>query len=230
MRNVKLYLILNWYKEGIIMIEAKDWKLKYRPKTLDEVILTKRLRAKLQGFKEGKAVQNMLFHGSYGVGKTSCSLLLRDNIDTYFINCSEQSSIDQIRQLIVIGTSYTISGNRRLIILDELEKLSKEAFKVLRGVIEKLSVTNDFILIANNITNIDPAILSRVEIVSFDFNLDLDLKEQIQTRVCRILELESINIKDQYGIEIDGLIKFYYKDIRNLIGKLQNLSFEWNLI
>ena len=115
------------------MIEAKDWKLKYRPKTLDEVILTKRLRAKLQGFKEGKAVQNMLFHGSYGVGKTSCSLLLRDNIDTYFINCSEQSSIDQIRQLIVIGTSYTISGNRRLIILDELEKLSKEAFKGLQN-------------------------------------------------------------------------------------------------
>ncbi len=210
------------------MIEAQDWKLKYRPKTLDEVVLSKKIRCKLLAFKEGTITQNMLFHGSYGIGKTSCSLLLRDEIDTYNLNCS-LISIDDIRKIESVGSSLTLSGNRRLIILDEVEKLSKEAFMVLRGVIEKISVFNDFVLTANDLSNIDPAILSRVECINFNYEFNQDIRAQLQTRIYQILKIEGIDLKDEYMIDIDYLIKNYYQDIRTLMGKLQGLVFDWSL-
>ena len=154
--------------------------------------------------------------------------MLRDKIDTYNLNCSFISSIE-IRKIEGAGSSLTLSGNRRLIILDEVEKLSKEAFKVLRGVIEKLSVFNDFILIANDISNIDSAILSRVERINFNYELNQDIRAQLQTRIYQILETEGIDLKDEYMIDIDYLIKNYYQDIRALIGKLQGLVFDWGL-
>lgn len=216
------------------MYTAQDWKLKYRPTTLDYVILPGYVRKKLEGFKSGNLIQNWLFYGPPGAGKTTCSLLLRDlEYDTYFINCSQTSSIDDIRKLEQIGSSVTMTGNRRLFVLDEAEKLSKEAMKSLRGVIEHLSVANDFILTANDITKIDKAVLSRLNEINFDYEKDGNIYLQIRNRLTQILELEGFEIDDDIDFELDLLLNTIIDsklpiDIRRLIGKLQILSYDWN--
>jgi replication-associated recombination protein RarA len=217
---------------GVNMFKAEDWKLKYRPNTLDEVILPEYLRKELLGFKSGLSIQNLLFHGAPGKGKTSCSMLLRDSdLDIHFVNCSINSSVDNIKALEGIGSSMTFTGNRRLFVLDEVEKLSKEAFIVLRGLIEKLSVGNDFILTANDISKIDKAVISRLNSVNFDFEVDLKIRTQIKNRFEKILMFEGIELNPDYSFDIDCLIDSNIKhdkiDLRLLIGKLQSLVFRW---
>lgn len=216
------------------MLKYEDWKLKYRPKTLDDVILPNYVRKQLEGFKSGNLIQNWLFYGPPGVGKTTCSLLLRDlEYETNLINCSIKSSVDDIKKLEQIGTSVSMTGNRRLFVLDEAEKLSKEAMKSLRGVIEYLSVANDFILTANNINNLDKAVLSRLNEINFNFEKDKNIIVQVKNRLTKILELEGIELNDDGNFDLDLMINTNIDskspiDIRRLIGKLQILSFDWN--
>lgn len=224
--------------KGLNMLKAEDWKLKYRPNTLDEVILPVDLRKELLGFKSGQVIQNLLFHGDPGRGKTTCSMLLRDSdLDIHFINCSIKSSVDDIKALERIGSSVTFTGNRRLFVLDEVEKLSKEAFKTLRGLIEHLSIGNDFILTANDISKMDKAVISRLSKVNFDFEVDSKIRTQIKNRLEQILRLEEIELNPDYSFEIDCLIDDNVKfnkinnistiDLRLLVGKLQRLVFRW---
>ena len=217
---------------GNNMFKAEDWKIKYRPNTLEEVILPEHLRKELLAFKSGELIQNLLFHSAPGKGKTSCSMLLRDSdLDIHFVNCSINSSVDNIKALEEIGSSMTFTGNRRLFVLDEVEKLSKEAFIVLRGLIEKLSVGNDFILTANDISKMDKAVISRLYSVNFDFEVDSKIRIQIKNRLEQILRLEGIELSPDYSFDIDCLIDSntsYDKiDLRLLIGKLQSLVFRW---
>lgn len=214
------------------MFKAEDWKIKYRPTSLDQVILPMYIRKNLEGFKSGQLIQNWLFYGPPGLGKTTCSLLLRNNeYETYFLNCSLRSSVDDIKKLEQIGSSVTISGYRRLFVLDEVEKLSKEAIKSLRGIIEHLSKANDFILTANDISNLDKAVLSRLNKVDFNFEIDSKIKSQIKNRLYEILAMEGIEINKDKEFDINLLIETNTDnnclDIRSLIGKLQILTFDW---
>lgn len=215
------------------MFKAEDWKLKYRPTKLDDVILPDNFRRQLEGFKSGKLVQNWLFYGPPGVGKTTCSLLLRDSLyDTHFMNCSIKSSIDDIKKLVDIGSTATMSGNRRLFVIDEVEKLSKEAIQSLRGIIESLSVYNDFILTANDISRLDLAVMSRLNKVNFVVQKDKKLIEQIRKRLEQILALEGVELNEERSCDLNILIDIDCNtnnplDIRSLIGKLQLLAFDW---
>ena len=75
------------------------WVEKYRPQTIDDTILPKKLKQTFQNIVEGGDLPNMLFTGTAGLGKTAvakalCNLL---NCDYILINGSEEGNIDTLR-------------------------------------------------------------------------------------------------------------------------------------
>ncbi len=207
-----------------------DWKTKYSPKTLDDMALPDYLRKKFEAFQKGEYTQNLLLVGPYGKGKTSVAKLLRSPENTIFISSSEHSGVESINKILTSCTSLTLYGERRLIIIDEAERLSTQAFHSLRGSIEKLSAINDFVFTCNDINKIDQAILSRLERINFDFNNQQypNLKKQIFNRIKQIISIEQIALNPDLEKNLKYLVKNFDGDYRKLIGKLQALCFELN--
>jgi len=93
---------------------------RYRPKTLDQLILPSRIR---KSFGNGELHQNFLLFGSPGLGKTSSAKVLAANYPTLYINVSDESSVDVIRDKITnwCSTISLMDGAERykVVILDE---------------------------------------------------------------------------------------------------------------
>ena len=207
-----------------------DWKLKYRPQTLDDMALPDSIRKKFLAFQKGEYTQNLLLIGSFGKGKTSVAKLLRSPENTLFISSSDCSGVESINSILGGCSSMTVNGGRRLVIIDEAEKLSNQAFQSLRGSIEKLSTINDFVFTCNDINKIDQGIISRLEIIDFNFNSQQypNLKIQLLNRIKQILLNENIVLNPELEQNIKYLVKNFEGDYRKLIGKLQSLCFDMN--
>ena len=193
-----------------------DWAQKYRPKSFDEVILSDEMRRKLSRVVNQQGGISMLFWGRPGCGKTTVAKLInRDN--TVLINCSTNNSIDTIRWIESNFRTRTLSGQRRLLLLDEADNLSADAQAAIRGVSEALSEYNDFVLTANDPNKLTEAVRSRF--LPVEFNLDLEeTRLLVRNRLCEIATIEGFsNVEDSV---IERAIKFY-PDLRRMTKALQ---------
>ena len=99
------------------------WVEKYRPKTIDDTILPKKLKETFQKIIEGGELPNMLFTGTAGLGKTTVAKALCNslNCDYILINGSEEGNIDTLRTKIKqFASSVSLSGDYKVVILDGL--------------------------------------------------------------------------------------------------------------
>ena len=145
---------------------------KYRPKNLEELILPD---AVMNKFKDG-LVQNMLFAGSPGTGKTSTAkaVVNQFGLPYLYINASTDTSVDVIRTRITDFCS-TVSimdepGMFKVVILDEVDGVSDQFFKALRATMEQFASNSRFIATCNYINKLPDPILSRFEVINFDFD------------------------------------------------------------
>ena len=184
------------------------WVEKYRPKILDDIILTEDNRTIFNELKAQKTVPNLLFSGPAGIGKTSLAKIIVQDIlecQYLYINASDESGIDTIRTKVVsFSRTLSLDGQIKIIILDECDGLTQDAQRALRNVIEEYAAHTRFILTANYKHRVIPALQSRCQY--FDLTPPLDLCIE---RVNYILEVENINIRDNQV----SLIK---KHIKNL--------------
>ena len=96
---------------------------KYRPKTLDDIVLNKEEKDYFASLKEREEIPNLLFAGSPGTGKTSLAkIIVNDILDCQYlyINASDENGIDTIRSK-VIGFSSTksLDGRLKVVLFDE---------------------------------------------------------------------------------------------------------------
>ena len=145
---------------------------KYRPKNLEQLILPERVMAK---FKDG-ITQNMLFAGSPGTGKTSTAKAIVNQFDLpyLYINASTYTSVDVIRTRITdFCSTMSILDDRnkfKVVILDEVDGVSDQFFKALRATMEQFASNSRFIATCNYINKLPDPILSRFEVINFDFD------------------------------------------------------------
>ena len=109
-----------------------DWKIKYRPTTLDDVAIPNGYRRLFDGFLNGNYTPNLLLLGPPGKGKTTIAKILANKIGDIFVNGSEYSCYENMSTLLASCTSYPLEGNRRIVVIDEAEKISPKAFDYLR--------------------------------------------------------------------------------------------------
>ena len=146
------------------------WCVKYAPKTLEDMILPKRIKGK---FIEYGLTKHYLLCGTAGVGKTTLARILAKGHATLFINASSERGIDIVRNKIQDFASLRSFGQsgKKVVILDEIDNLTIDAQKSLRGFIEEHQKNVLFIGTANYPDRIIPALKdSRFSVINFAFS------------------------------------------------------------
>jgi replication factor C small subunit len=198
---------------------------KYRPKDLTDLILPERVMNK---FKDG-LTQNMLFAGSPGTGKTSTAKAIVQQWDLpyLYINASTDTSVDVIRTRITdFCSTMSILDDRnkfKVVILDEVDGVSDQFFKALRATMETFASNSRFIATCNYINKLPDPILSRFEVINFDF----DKAEETELTKKYIRRVYDICGKEEMTIEKPALVEFVrrnFPDLRSTLNKLQGFK------
>lgn len=203
---------------------SKIWCERYRPQTLDEIVLPDDTRKIVESFKQNQELTNhLLLVSAPGQGKTSLAKIIVKDIlgcDYLYINASDENGIDTIRTK-VIGFAQTKSmdGNIKIVLLDESDALSGEGQRALRNVMEEYSSNTRFILTANYKHKIIPAIQSRC--VSLNFNHSI---QDLIKHCYGILRKEKIVVEDDQKKAFVDLVKSNAPDFRKIINELQRYS------
>ena len=197
------------------------WVEKYRPVTLDDMILTPEVRNSFEEIKKTQQIPNLLFTGNAGIGKTSLAKVIAKNLiedaQYLYINASDENGIDTIRSSVTnFAKTRSLTGNLKIIILDEVDGLTIDAQRALRNTMEEYSNTTRFILTANYHHRVIQPLQSRSQ--SYDLTPPM---KGCGERIVKILKQENINVEQEQKINIKQLLKTFYPDLRKIINELQ---------
>lgn len=199
---------------------------KYRPQKVSECILPDRLKNVFQEFVNNKTIPNLMLTGTAGVGKTSVALAMCEEmgINYLFINSSEERGIDTLRTKIRgYASTVSLTGGRKVIILDEADYITPEAQAALRGSMEEFSSNCTFIFTCNFKARLIEALHSRCSVIDFSLNSDERPKMALQffKRVCEILEKETVAYDKQVLVKI---VEKFFPDFRRTLNEIQRYS------
>jgi len=201
------------------------WVEKWRPKTIAEAILPKSVEKSLKSMIKSGDLQNMLFTGTAGVGKTTAARALCNELglDYIIINGSEEGNIDTLRGKIKqFASTVSLNGGYKVVILDEADYLNPQSTQpALRGFIEQFSDNCRFILTCNFKNRIIEPLHSRCAV--YDFNTD---KKEMAVLCANFMErIEGIllheGVRDYVKSDLADLIIKYLPDWRRVLNELQ---------
>lgn len=199
------------------------WVEKYRPKTIDEIVVTEDTRKLILSFKDKKEIPNLLLAGIQGIGKTSLAKIIVNDIlncQYLYINASDENGIDTIRNKVIsFSKTKSLDGNIKIVILDEVDGISLEAQKALRNTMEEYAFNTRFVLTCNYKHKIIQALISRCQELSLVPPL-----EGIAKRLLYILKSENIKLSDSQKKDLVILIKKLFPDFRKIINEIQKFS------
>lgn len=206
--------------------ESFLWVEKYRPKTVSECILPERLKKVFQECVDEKTIPNLMLTGSAGVGKTTIAKAMCDEIglNHMIINSSEQRGIDVLRTTIKnYASTVSLTGGRKVIILDEADYLTPDMQAALRGTIEQFADNCSFILTCNFKARLIDALHSRCSVVDFTLtgSEKQDMAIQFFNRAKDILKSENVEFDKKVLAEV---IQRYFPDYRRTLNELQRFS------
>jgi replication factor C small subunit len=198
------------------------WVEKYRPSNLDDVVGQDHIVQRLKRYVNEHSMPNLMFTGPAGVGKTTTSIALAKSIlGEYWrqnfleLNASDARGIDTVRtniknfcRLKAVGAPF------RIVFLDEVDNMTKDAQHALRREMEMYTKTASFILSCNYSSKIIDPIQSRCAIFRF-----APVKgTQVIKRLEIVAEAENLNIKRN---AIESIVYFAEGDLRKAINILQ---------
>jgi len=202
------------------------WTEKYRPKTVEDCILPERLKIPFQEYVNQKQIPNLLLTGGAGVGKTTIAKAMCNEIgcDYMVINGSDENGVDVIRVKVKnYASSMSLSGGRKVIIIDEADYLSPNAQACLRNAIEEFAANCSFIFTCNYKAKIIDPLHSRCSVI--DFGMKNGEKQKMASaffkRIQSVLESENVEYDDKVIAE---LVKKHFPDFRRVINELQRYA------
>lgn len=198
------------------------WFEKYRPKSIDDMVLPSNIKEKFQSYIDEQNIPHLLLYGSNGSGKTTMATILMDNIkcQKLILNASgEDRGIATIKGKVkqFAASQPFQKGAIKIILLDEADFLTAESQTALRNTMETYSSTCRFILTGNYVDKIRKELKSRCTIYEFS--------QYPKKRLVKYLESILTNEKVKSDKEdLEKLIDCYYPDIRSIVNNLQACS------
>ena len=204
---------------------------KYRPHKIEDCILPDRLKKVFQEYVKEGNIPNLMLTGTAGCGKTTVAKAMCEEIgcNFLFINSSDERGIDVLRTKIKgYASTVSLTGGRKVIILDEADYLTPEAQAGLRGAIEEFSENCSFIFTCNFKARLIDALHSRCSVIDFALKGDEKLKmaSQMFKRLSVILKTESIDYDKDVLAKI---VERYFPDYRRTLNELQRYSTSGNI-
>ena len=190
---------------------------RYRSKTLDEYVGNEHIKTQIQNYLNQDDIQNFIFYGPAGTGKTTLAKLIVNNLDCdyLYINASDERGIETIRDKVTSFSSTASFRQIKVVILDEADFLTIQAQASLRNVIEKFSRSTRFIMTCNFIERIIDPLQSRCQVLK----IIPPSKQEVAKHLNKIL-IEEIG----EGWDVDALVNIvnsHYPDIRKMLNTIQ---------
>ena len=201
------------------MANTKEHSLfveKYRPSSLENYVGNEHLKTTISRYLEQNDIQNLIFYGQAGGGKTTLAKLIVGNLDCdyLYINASDERGIETIRDKVSGFASVASFKPLKVVILDEADFLTIQAQASLRNVIETFSRTTRFIMTCNFVERIIDPLQSRCQVIK----IVPPSKGEVAKHLTWILEKESIS----YTLDdIKIIVNQYYPDLRKCINTIQ---------
>jgi DNA polymerase III delta prime subunit len=203
------------------------WVEKYRPKTINDTVLTNELKHLFQQFVDQKNIPNLILSGPAGVGKTTVAKAMLEELecDYIVINGSMNGNIDTLRnEILNFASSVSLSGGRKYVILDEADYLNANSTQpALRNFMEEFSRNCGFILTCNYASRIIEPLHSRCSVIEFKVTKKdvAKLASQFFKRVCFVLDKEDVIYDKSVVAEV---INKHFPDCRRILNELQRYS------
>ena len=170
--------------------------------------------------------QHLLLTGPAGCGKTTVAKALCEELglNHLFINASDERGVDTLRNKVKgYASTVSLTGGRKVIIMDEADYLTPEAQAAFRGTIEEFGSNCSFIFTCNFKAKIMDAIHSRCAVIDFSLKGDEKPKmaAQMFKRITNILTQEGVEYDKQVVIKV---VEKYFPDYRRTLNELQRHS------
>lgn len=206
-------------------MEHDIWAEKYRPQTLQDLVIPARIRNELEGYLSRDVIPHMLFAGRSGIGKTTAALAFIHDADVEFIKINGSlTGIDTLRHDIsnfVSTVSY--NGKKKVVLFDEMDGLNVTTFQpALRGFADEYAEVAAFIGTANFPAKVMGALGSRVSVIDFDLQ-DEEKREVAKGYFARlkvILAAEGVPFEEK---AVAALVGREFPDFRQTIVQAQKI-------
>lgn len=219
-----------------------------RPQTVDELFGQPLISKTIKSMNIESIPHTIILHGESGVGKTTAARLIAkkvhcssptstgdvcgvcdsckhmesdpDTFPDYFeIDGAESGGVDDVRELKGKAAYKTFSGKPRIIYIDEVQALSKQAFQALLKITEEPG-NNIFLFATTDLDKIPSTIQTRSLKLNFKSPKQDELKDFIK-KTCGLVGLE---IED----EAAGIIAFTsgksYREITTVLGHIISVN------
>jgi replication factor C small subunit len=192
------------------------WVEKYRSQNLDNYVGNENIKTTIGKYLQQNDIQNFLFYGPAGTGKTTLAKLIVNNLDCdyMYINASDERGIDTIRDKVTGFASAASFKSLKVVILDEADFITIQGQAALRNVIETYSRTTRFILTCNFVERIIDPLQSRCQVLK----IVPPSKQDIAKHVAKVLEQEEVSYTMD---DIKILVTQFYPDVRKMLNTAQ---------
>ena len=203
------------------------WVEKYRPRTVDDTILSPEMKETFKEFIKQGNIPNLLLTGGAGMGKTTVARAMLEELgcDYIIINGSMNGNIDTLRNDIRnFASTVSFDGGRKYVILDEADYLNPQSTQpALRNFMEEFSNNCGFILTCNFANRIISPLHSRCSVIEFKIpnNEKPKLAAQLMKRIHGILSQENIEYEEKVVAQV---IMKHFPDFRRVLNELQRYS------
>ena len=189
---------------------------KYRPNKLKNYVGNENIKKSISKYLDQNDIQNLIFYGPAGTGKTTLAKLIVTNLDCdhIYINASDERGIETIRDKVSSFASVASFKPIKVVILDEADFLTIQAQASLRNIIETFSRTTRFIMTCNFVERIIDPLQSRCQVLK----IVPPTKKDVAKHLHWICNEESITHEIN---DLVPLVNQYYPDLRKCINTIQ---------